>query len=97
VETHQDSTNSSGLITLEIGNGTIISGNLPDIDWSADSYFIKIELDADGGADYLTIGTSKLLSVPYALNAGSVTSLKSLNIMEQTGHVADSALFEVKN
>jgi len=63
VETHQETTSSFGLITLEIGNGTMISGNLPDIDW----------------------------------NAGSVTSLKSLNIMEQTGHDADSALFEVKN
>ena len=97
VETHQETTNSFGLITLEIGNGTMISGNLPAIDWSEDSYFMKIELDADGGIDYEHMGTSKLLSVPYALNAGSVTSLKSLNIMEQIGHGVDSALFEVKN
>ena len=97
VETHQEKTSSFGLITLEIGNGTMISGNLPDIDWNADSYFIKIELDAAGGTNYQFMGTTKLLSVPYALNAGSVTSLKSLNIMEQTGHDADSALFEVKN
>ncbi len=97
VETHQETTNSFGLITLEIGNGTMISGNLPAIDWSADFYFMKIELDAEGGTDYEHMGTSKLLSVPYALNAGSVTSLKSLSIMEQIGHVADSALFEVKN
>ena len=97
VETHQETTNSFGLITLEIGNGTMISGDLPAIDWSEDSYFIKIELDADGGTNYQFMGTSKLLSVPYALNAGSVTSLKSLNIMEQIGHGVDSALFEVKN
>ena len=97
VETHQETTSSFGLIILEIGNGTMISGNLPDIDWNADSYFIKIELDAAGGTNYQFMGTTKLLSVPYALNAGSVTSLKSLNIMEQTGHDTESALFEVKN
>ncbi|MCD6564917.1 MAG: tail fiber domain-containing protein [Bacteroidales bacterium] len=97
VETHQETTNSFGLITLEIGSGTMISGNLPAIDWSADTYFLKIELDVDGGSNYQYMGTSKLLSVPYALNAGSVTSLKSLNIMEQPGNDVDSALFEVKN
>ena len=60
VETHQETTNSFGLITLEIGNGTMISGNIPAIDWSADSYFLKIELDAAGGTNYTYMGTSKL-------------------------------------
>jgi hypothetical protein len=97
VETHQETTNSFGLITLEIGNGTMIAGNFLTIDWSDDSYFMKIELDADGGTNYQPMGTSQLLSVPYALNAGSVASLKCLSIMEQPGHGVDSALFEVKN
>ena len=97
VETHQETTNSFGLITLEVGNGTMTEGNFLTIDWSDNSFFMKIELDADGGTNYQYMGTSQLLSVPYALNAGSVTSLRSLSILEQTGHVADSALFEVKN
>jgi hypothetical protein len=97
IETHQKTTNTFGLITLEIGNGTMIFGNILAIDWSVNSYFMKIEMDAAGGTDYQPMGTSQLLSVPYALNASSVTSLKSLSIMEPIDHVAESALFEVKN
>ena len=41
-EEHLSTTNSNGLATLEIGNGTSVTGDLSTIDWGANSYFIKI-------------------------------------------------------
>ena len=69
VETQMPTTNVNGLVTLEIGTGTIVSGDFTTIDWSADSYFIKTETDLTGGTSYTITGTSQLLSVPYALYA----------------------------
>ena len=67
-ETHVDSTNQFGLVTLEIGTGTTID-DFTGIDWSNNAYFIQIEMDASGGTSYTLMGTSQLLSVPYALHA----------------------------
>ncbi|MGC9471592.1 MAG: hypothetical protein ACP5D1_08610 [Bacteroidales bacterium] len=68
-ETHQVETNDQGLVSLEIGNGNILNGDLGNIDWAGYSYFLEISLDATGGNDYTLLGTSQLLSVPYALLA----------------------------
>lgn len=69
VETHTPITNANGLVTLEIGNGNLVSGNFSAIDWSTGLYFVKSETDPNGGSDYSISGTSQLLSVPYALYA----------------------------
>jgi hypothetical protein len=68
-ETHEVSTNIFGLVNLEISNGTIVSGDFSTIDWGADTYFVQVEMDEAGGSNYQTMGTSQLLSVPYALYA----------------------------
>jgi hypothetical protein len=60
-------TNLNGLVTIEIGGGIPITGTFTDIDWSAGTYFIKTETDPTGGTTYTIIGTSQILSVPYAL------------------------------
>ncbi|OFY67348.1 MAG: hypothetical protein A3H98_05690 [Bacteroidetes bacterium RIFCSPLOWO2_02_FULL_36_8] len=67
VETHNDSTNANGLISLVIGNGTPVTGVFSDINWSKSPIFIKTETDPTGGTIYSISGTSELLSVPYAL------------------------------
>lgn len=69
VETQTPTTNINGLVTLEIGSGTVINGDFTTIDWSIDNYFIKSEIDPTGGSDYTITGTSQLLSVPYSLYA----------------------------
>lgn len=73
-ETHSASTNEYGLVNLTIGDGT--SGDdFSAIDWGADEFFIKVEADLAGGTSYQQMGTSQLLSVPYALyskTAGNV-------------------------
>ncbi len=71
METQATTTNANGLVTIEIGDGTIVSGNLSSIDWANGPYFIKTETDptALGGTNYTITGTSQLLSVPYAMYA----------------------------
>lgn len=69
VETQTPFSNDNGLVIVEIGTGTIISGNFSSIDWSNGPYFIKTETDLTGGSSYTITGTSQLMSVPYALYA----------------------------
>ena len=64
-------TNANGLVSLEIGTGTILTGTFATIDWSSASYYLKTETDPAGGTNYTIVGTSQLLSVPYALYAKS--------------------------
>lgn len=77
-ETHAPTTNSMGLVTIEIGNGTVVSGIFGTVNWSSGNYFIKTEIDPAGGTNYTLMGTNKLLSVPYALyakNAGQYSEI----------------------
>ncbi len=71
-ETFTPSTNEFGLVNIVIGSGVPQEGSFSDIDWSDADYFIKVEIDVSGGSDYDTMGTSQLLSVPYAQHAFSV-------------------------
>lgn len=75
VETQTPTTNANGLVSIEVGSGTVVSGDFTTIDWSSDSYFIKTDIDPTGGTSYTISGASQLLSVPYALfakNSGGV-------------------------
>lgn len=69
VETQSGSTNGNGLLTLTVGNGTVVSGTMSSIDWTAGPYFLKTETDPTGGTTYIITGTAQMLSVPYALYA----------------------------
>lgn len=80
VETQTATTSANGLVTLEIGAGTVVSGAFASISWGTDAYFIKTETDPAGGTNYTIVGTSQFLSVPYALfaaNSGSSASSMS--------------------
>ena len=66
------STNTFGLVEMEIGNGTPVTGTFSSIDWGNNSYFVKIEMDPSGGTAFQVLSTSQLLSVPYALHAKTV-------------------------
>lgn len=67
-ETHSAVTNKYGLVNLQIGNGTT-GDNFTAINWANGPYFVKVEMDDAGGSSYSLMGTSQLLSVPYALHA----------------------------
>ncbi len=74
VETQSVLSNSNGLITAEVGAGTMVSGNITAIDWASGPYFIKSEFDPLGGSNYTLSTSSQLLSVPYALHANSAVT-----------------------
>jgi hypothetical protein len=71
-ETQIPSSNSNGLVTVDIGGGTVVSGAFASIDWANGTFFIKTEIDLTGGTNYSVTGTSQLLSVPFAMNAKTV-------------------------
>ncbi len=58
-ETHQTHTNDFGLVNLHVGSVS----SLEDIDWGEGPYFLQVALNGD------VMGTTQLLSVPYALHA----------------------------
>jgi hypothetical protein len=59
----------NGLISLQIGTGNVSFGTFSNIDWANGPYFIKTEADPTGGKDYSIVGSTELLSVPYAMFA----------------------------
>jgi len=79
-ETQTPTSNTNGLVSLEIGTGTVISGFFPAIDWSAGTYFIKTETDPTGATNYTITGTSQLLSVPYALYANTSSDTEAVAV-----------------
>jgi hypothetical protein len=84
VETQSPSTNGNGLVSIQIGSGTLVSGNFSAINWANGPYFIKTETDPDGsngGIAYTITGTSQFMSVPYALYAKAAGSTSA-----STGH-----------
>ncbi|MFD2531847.1 tail fiber domain-containing protein [Gracilimonas halophila] len=72
-ETQTSTTNASGSFQIVIGEGTS-QDNFAGIDWSSDNYYVKLEIDPAGGTSYEELGTTRLLSVPYALLAHDVVN-----------------------
>lgn len=96
-ETHYVSTDDLGQVTLAIGQGTASKGVFSEIDWSLGSYFLGIELSTTGQS-YVAMGTSQLLSVPYALyaaNSGNTNSSLTLASVLSTNNSADQQ--QIKN
>ena len=78
IETQTPMTNINGLVSIEIGMGTVVNGTFTSIDWSSGSHFIKTETDLDGSNNYTITGTSQLLSVPYALHAKTAENISGV-------------------
>jgi len=68
-EKHYITTNQFGLGNLEIGTETPIIGTFPSIDWEVGLKFLEVELDPTGSSGFTSMGTTQLVSVPYALYA----------------------------
>src|SRR5258705_5635471 len=81
-ETRDVTTNRFGLFTVKVGDPAgIISqtGTIAGVNWSGlpigtgASKYLKVEIDPEGGNNFQFMGTTQMLSVPYALNAGNAT------------------------
>ena len=90
-ETHNATTNQLGLFNLVIGGGNVVDGNFVGITWASGDKYLKIEMDVTGGNNFSLVGTSQLLSVPFALfseksniQAGNGISILN-NVVQNTG------------
>ena len=72
-ETQTATTNANGLVSLQIGMGTAVSGTFAGIDWAAGPYYVKTETDLSGGTNYTITSSNEILSVPYALFSANGT------------------------
>ncbi len=70
-ETQTPQTTAIGSFQIVIGEGSS-EDDFEAIAWAADNYYVKLEIDAAGGTEYEELGTTRLLSVPYALVAKNV-------------------------
>tara|TARA_R110002096_G_scaffold326134_1_gene520024 strand:+ start:6325 stop:8664 length:2340 start_codon:yes stop_codon:yes gene_type:complete len=74
-ETHNITTNAAGIIQLVIGDGFAAEGqSFSAVNFGNDNYFVKLAIDPTGGTEYADLGTTRLLSVPYALVAKNVVN-----------------------
>ena len=100
-ETHSTTTDDFGLFNLDIGTGERTDGTVAqfsDIAWGTGPYFLRVELDAAGGTNYVFMGANQLLSVPYSLyadrSARADTSQFSFSAdLANTALTSDTALF----
>lgn len=91
-ETHSLTTSDLGLIALNVGEGTVVSGTFASIDWGSDAYFLQVEVDEMGGTNYQLLGTSQLLAVPYSLYANEAASVKGGIDPDSTNELQDLSI-----
>ena len=98
-ETHGPTSNSYGLINLQIGTGANTGPTLDMLDWGADIYFVKIEIDPNGGTSYSVSSISQLVSVPYALHAKTAENVDDADAdptnEHNTGAVMNAGMLEI--
>jgi hypothetical protein len=77
-ETRSTATNKFGLFNVVIGSTGAASqtGTLAGVNWASGAKFLQVELDPDGGNNFVDMGTTQLQAVPYALYANDVAKLQ---------------------
>ena len=88
-ETHSVTTDSKGLFSVSIGGGTPVVGSFSQVAWAAGAKFLQTEMDTALSGSFLSLGTTELKSVPYALYAQSAQQANSA----QTAVRSDSSNF----
>ena len=78
-ETHSVTTDALGLFAVNIGGGTSTS-TLANVNWGSGAKFTQVELDVTGGSNFIDMGTTQMMSVPYALYAGSSGNSSSVSM-----------------
>jgi hypothetical protein len=89
-ETHSPTTNALGLFSVNIGGGTVVTGTMASINWGNGAKYLQVELDPAGGSSYINMGTSQMMSVPYALSARTVEQNGGKTYITLTGAVTDA-------
>jgi len=82
-ENHTPTTNTNGLIVINIGEGTILSGDYTTIDWTSDIHFLNVQVNSGGGL--VDLGTTQFLTVPYAISAQTAANVNGLESITEDG------------
>ncbi len=91
-EIQEVTTNEFGLYTIQIGNGTPLIGQMKAVKWETGNKYIHVAIDPFGANQYIDIGTTQLLSVPYALYAEKAgAGIETTNNHTRTGNVSSNA------
>lgn len=71
-ETHATSSNSNGLVVVNVGVGNILTGNFNSIDWGSGAKYLQVSMNNGNGS--VDLGTQQMMAVPYTLFADDVSS-----------------------
>ena len=107
-ETRSITTNASGLFTVAIGSAgaSNVTGSIGGTGWHSGEKFLQVEIDPTGGNNFTDMGTTQLLSVPYALSsADNQWIINGINITNKnigsvsigTSNPDPSALLDLKS
>jgi trimeric autotransporter adhesin len=102
-ERHTKQTNNFGLVNLEIGTGSALTGVFASIPWGTITPWLKIGIDLAGGTSYIDFGTSKIQTVPYSVYASQLSYLQmdpvnqSVSLQAKPAAAAEDPIFEIKN
>jgi hypothetical protein len=69
-ETHSPTTDDNGIIIVNIGEGTPISGSFSTIDWNSNNHSLNVQVNT--GSGFINMGTTAFKSVPYALVSDNI-------------------------
>ncbi|MCB2195353.1 MAG: tail fiber domain-containing protein [Bacteroidetes bacterium] len=73
-EEHTKTVSSSGVVNLQIGDGTPTLGTFSNINWALNDKYLKTEIDLGNG--YVNMGTTQLLAVPFSFYTTIADSAK---------------------
>jgi hypothetical protein len=97
-ETNAVTSDQYGLVSFVVGDGPRTGGlaNFTDIDWNAQTVFLKTTVEYPPGT-FTVMGTTQVWAVPYSLTAKNVEGpVAKLGISGTTTDM-EEPLFEVKN
>ncbi len=94
-ETHSVQTSEIGSFSLEIGRGNS-ENTFSEIDWLNGPHYLAMGVDLEGGSNYVDVGSTKLLSVPFALVAGNSTPQTRLVANSDTSNIGFSGVVEIE-
>ncbi|WCO01743.1 tail fiber domain-containing protein [Psychroserpens ponticola] len=75
-ETHTPTTDTNGLIILNIGEGTT-PDDFNSINWSNDDHFLNVQVNI--GSGLVDLGTTSFGTVPYAMHTLNPQGLEAIN------------------
>ncbi|AUC81197.1 hypothetical protein [Lacinutrix sp. Bg11-31] len=69
-ESHTPTTDTNGVIIVNIGEGMLVSGSAAynTVDWASNTHFLQVLVNTGGGL--IDMGTSEFKAVPYAITSG---------------------------